>query len=376
MEESERRWRMVLGDAEDPKNQEGMGDEDMEIDNVLTALYNSDREGNLGSSSPNVNRWLGDIRKYFPGQMVELMQRDAIEILGLEKMLLEPELLKSLKIDVHLVATLISLQDVIPDQTRETARQVVKKLTDELIKKLKEPMRQSIRGALNRAIRNYRPRKNEIDWNKTILRNLKNYQPKYKTIIPEKFIGFGFKRSALKHVILLVDQSASMSGSVVYASILGAVLASVPAITTKMVLFDTAIADVTDQLHDPVDLLFGAQLGGGTDINQAMAYVQTIIAKPKDTIVFLISDLYEGGDEAEMLARWQQLINDGVQMISLLALDDQGSPDYDKEMAGAVAKLGSPAFACNPDIFPDLVAAAIQKKPMTQFLANKGLAHK
>lgn len=362
---------MVLGQESDPEDQQGgLGDEDLGIDDVLTALYESDKEGSLGSSSPKINRWLGDIRKYFPTQVVQIMQKDALERLGLQQLLLEPELLKSMVIDVHLVATLLNLQEIMPDKTRETARVVVRKLTKELIQKLKEPLRQSIRGAINRALRNYRPRKNEIDWPKTILKNLKHYQPKYKTIIPERLIGFGHKRNALRNIILLVDQSASMSSSVIYSSIMGAVLSSVPAISTRLVLFDTAIADLTDRLGDPVDLLFGAQLGGGTDINQALAYAQSQITRPSDTIVFLISDLYEGGDEQEMLARVQQLIKSGVQFISLLALDDQGSPDYDKEMAAEIAKLGSPAFACTPELFPDLVAAAIEKKGIKEFLGK------
>ncbi|NNE30052.1 MAG: VWA domain-containing protein [Saprospiraceae bacterium] len=374
--EALRRWRLVLGKESDSKDQVRLGEEEQDMDDVLEALYDSDREGNLGSSSPRINRWLGDIRKYFPSPVVQIMQKDALEILGLERMLLEPELLRTLEVDVHLVATLLSLQEIMPDKTRETARKVVQELTDKLLKKIKDPLRSSVKGAMNKALRNYRPRANEIDWNKTILKNLKHYQPQYKTIIPERLIGFGRKRSGLKHVFLLVDQSASMASSVVYASIFGAVLASVPSLGTHLVLFDTAVADLTHKLEDPVDLLFGAQLGGGTDINNALAYLEKLISRPSDSIVFLISDLYEGGNEEEMVSRVKAFMENGIQVICLLALDDTGSPDYDKEMAEELAKLDCPAFACTPEFFPELIGAAIQKKSIKSLLANKGLAHK
>src|SRR5690606_8343236 len=173
-------------------------------------------------------------------------------------------------VDVHLVATILTLKHAIPNQTKATARLVVQKVVTELIRRLQNPTRQAINGALNRAVRNRRPRHREIDWDRTIRANLRHYQADYKTIIPETLIGYGRKRSALRDVILCLDQSGSMATSVVYGSIFGAVLASLPALRTSLVVFDTAVVDLTANLQDPVDLLFGVQLGGGTDIQKAL----------------------------------------------------------------------------------------------------------
>jgi predicted metal-dependent peptidase len=282
-------------------------------------------------------------------------------------------MLEAVEPDVHLVATLISLKSVIPSKTLDTARQVVRKVTDDLMRKLASPMRQAVNGSLNRSIRNRRPRHNEIDWNRTIRANLRHYQPDYKTIVPETRIGYGRKRNALRDIILCVDQSGSMATSVVYSSIFGAVLASLPAVRTQMIVFDTSVVDLTEELHDPVDLLFGAQLGGGTDINRALSYCQGLVRRPTETILVLISDLYEGGNKVEMLKRAASLVASGVQVVALLALSDQGAPFYDHDNAAYFASLGVPAFACTPDQFPELMAAAISRQDLGIWAAKEGI---
>ncbi|MCR4411700.1 MAG: VWA domain-containing protein [Thermoguttaceae bacterium] len=367
-----RRWRLVLGqDA-----QESCGEltgEDLGMDRVLAALYSSDRQAGLGSSCPSVHRWLGDIRKHFPTSVVRVMQRDALERLGLRQMLMEPELLEAVEPDVHLVATLLSLSRVIPKKTKETARQVVRKVVDELEKKLANPLRQAVRGSLNKSSRTNRPRPKEIDWDRTIRKNLRNYQPDRKTIIAERLVGWGHKRSALRDIVLCVDQSGSMATSVVYSGIFGAVLATIRAVRTRMVVFDTAVVDLTDDLKDPVDLLFGTQLGGGTDINRAVAYCQQLITRPTQTIFVLITDLFEGGNQAEMHGRIAAMVGSGVQVICLLALNDDGAPCFDERSAATLAGLGAPTFACTPDKFPDLMAAAINRHDLGLWAARNDI---
>ena len=376
-----RRWRLVLGkDANESMcggGAEGDGSalgqltgDNLGMDNVLEALYNSERNAGLGASSPNVARWLGDIRTYFPTSTVQLMQKDALERLNLTQMLLEPELLETIEADVHLVANLLSLSRVIPEETKETARQVVRKVVEELERKLSNPMLQAVKGSLNRAVRNYRPRPNEIDWQRTIRANLKNYLPEKRTIIAEKLVGHGHKRSSLRDIVLCVDQSGSMGTSVVYSGIFGAVLASIKAVSTRMVVFDTSVVELTEDLQDPVDLLFGVRLGGGTDINRALGYCQQIISRPGSTILVLITDLYEGGNRQHMLQRASELVASGVQVVCLLALNDHGAPIYDQQNAQFLASLGVPSFACTPDLFPDLMAAAIQKQDLTRWAAR------
>lgn len=373
--EAVRRWRLVLGGAADDTT---LTATDLAMDRALDALYGADRSaprGGLGASAPNVARWLGDIRQYFPSTVVQVMQKDALDRLGLHQMLCEPEMLQAVEADVHLVATLLSLNSIMPNKTRSTARSVVSKVVRELESKLASPLRQAVTGSLTRATRNRRPRHNEIDWNRTIRANLKHYQPDYQTIIPETRIGFGRKGQSLRDIVLCIDQSGSMAPSVVYASVFAAVLASIKAVSTSVVVFDTAVVDLTPLLSDPVEVLFGTQLGGGTDINRALAYSQGLVQRPKDTIFVLISDLYEGGHNDEMLKRAAAMIASGVQFIVLLALDDQGAPSYDKHNAARLVAMGAPCFACTPDLFPDMMAAAIKRNSLEQWAAEAGIVH-
>jgi len=369
-----RRWRLLLGspaaqaieDADGPR----LSQADQAVDAALGALYDQDgdtagrhsrqRSAGLGASAPSVARWLGDIRTYFPSSVVQVMQRDAIDRLHLRELLLEPEMLASVQPDVHLVGTLLSLNAVMPEATKETARQVVRGVVEEIERRIRRATQAAVTGAVSRATRTRRPRPRDIDWNKTIAANLSRYQPEYRTVIPERLIGFGRRQQVVaRDIILAVDQSGSMASSVVYASVFAAVLASIRAVRTSLVVFDTAVVDLTEKLSDPVDVLFGAQLGGGTDINQALAYAQTVITRPRDTVFVLISDLFEGGNEDQMLARVAAMKAAGVQVVALLALSDDGAPAYDSGNAAALAELDVPAFAYTPDAFPDLLAVAI-----------------
>jgi Mg-chelatase subunit ChlD len=371
-----RKWRLILGGQQNDGTGFSLSGQDLQMDKTLEALYDTDRKGGLGPSSPNVARWLGDIRTFFPSSVVQVMQQDALKRLNLTQMLFEKEMLENVEPDVHLVATLMTLSRVIPDKTKDTARQVVRKVVDELLRKLAQPTQQAIIGSLNRSIRNRRPRHHEINWSATIQKNLKHYQPDYKTIIPETRIGYGRKRNSLKDVVLCIDQSGSMGTSVVYSGIFGSVMASIPAIKTKMVVFDTAVADLTEELTDPVELLFGVQLGGGTDIHAALTYCQQFITKPLDTVLVLITDLYEGGDEKGMRKKAAELATAGVQVIVLLALNDEGAPSYDHRNAQFFSDLGIPVFACTPDKFPDLMAAALSKQDIGMWAAKEDLVLK
>lgn len=390
-----RRWRLLLGSAADGglggaragggaghgrggaghgRGGSLLGDGDAAIDAALAALYDADGAGgrgpggrgaaprgaSLAGSAPTVARWLGDIRTYFPSTVVQVMQRDAIDRLNLRQLLLEPEMLESVEPDVHLVGTLLSLNKIMPETTKATARQVVGKVVADIERRLAHKTRAAVSGALNRAGRTRRPRPRDIDWNKTIAANLSRYVPSHKTVIPERLVGYGRRQQMIaRDVVLAIDQSGSMASSVVYASVFGAVLASLRSLRTSLVVFDTAVVDLTPLLSDPVDVLFGTQLGGGTDINQAIGYCQGLITRPRDTIFVLISDLYEGGIAEEMLARMSALREAGVTVVALLALSDDGAPSYDASHAAALAELGIPAFACTPDAFPELLALAI-----------------
>jgi Mg-chelatase subunit ChlD len=379
--ERARRWRLVLGGDD----QTGLSERDRRLDAALAGLYEAkvgdrgkpgaNRRGGLGGSAPRVASWLGDIREFFPAPVVQVIQKDAFERLGLKQMLLQPEFLAALEADVHLVADVIALRSVMPEKTKDTARQVVARVVKTLMDNLETRTTDTIRGAVDRRKRTRRPRHSDIDWPRTIVKNLRHWQAEHSTIVPETLIGRGrsSRRFNLEEVILCVDQSGSMGTSVVYSSIFAAVMASIPAIATRLVVFDTNIVDLTEELADPIEVLFSVQLGGGTDINQALAYCERLVNEPARTHLVLISDLIEGGIAEQMLARAKALVSAGVNVIVLLALNDDGRPAYDANHAAILASLGCPVFACTPHQFPELMATALRRQDIWAWAAAQDI---
>ena len=366
-----RRWRLVLGGTEDGTGATLAGD-DARIDAALAAVYDapprrrSGRAGGLGSSAPGVARWLGDIRRYFPTSVVQVLQHDAIERLHLKRLLLEPEMLGALEPDLHLVTMLLELNKLLPDASRATARQVVATVVEQIERRIASATRQAVTGALARAARTRRPRPGDIDWDRTIRVNLRHWLPEARTLVPERLVGYGRRQPAWQRdVIVAIDQSGSMADSVVYAGVYGSVLASIRTLHTHVVAFDTEVVDLTEHLHDPVDVLFGVQLGGGTDIDRAVAYCETLIERPAQTVLILLSDLYEGGAAGALVARMAELVRQGVVCVALLALSDEGAPSYDHDHAAELAAVGVPSFACTPDAFPEVLAAALEGRALT-----------
>ena len=373
---AEERWQLMLGANEELG---GLRGSLQAMDRALGALYNTgddaeDRRGGLGASAPSVTRWLGDIRNYFPSRVVRVMQTDAIERLGVRSLLTEPEVLETLEPDVHLVATLAQLSSVIPERSRATARAVVAKVARQVEEKIADRLQQSVLGALNRASRTSRPRPGDIDWNRTIAANLKNYLPEHRTVVPERLIGYGRRHLGVqREFAICLDQSGSMATSVVYASIMAGVMASLRTLRTSLVAYSTDIADLTEALADPVDVIFGAQLGGGTDTSPALEYCRRTITRPSAAVLLLISDLYDS-DPKRMLEHIARIQADGIQVVVLLTLSDDGLPFYNHDVAASLGDMGVPAFGCTPDAFPDLIAAAIQGDDLGRWAEQRAAA--
>ena len=373
---AEERWQLMLGANEELG---GLRGSLQAMDRALGALYNTgddaeDRRGGLGASAPSVTRWLGDIRNYFPNRVVRVMQTDAIERLGVRSLLTEPEVLETLEPDVHLVATLAQLSSVIPERSRATARAVVAKVARQVEEKIADRLQQSVLGALNRASRTSRPRPGDIDWNRTIAANLKNYLPEHRTVVPERLIGYGRRHLGVqREFAICLDQSGSMATSVVYASIMAGVMASLRTLRTSLVAYSTDIADLTEALADPVDVIFGAQLGGGTDTSPALEYCRRTITRPSAAVLLLISDLSDS-DPKRMLGHIARIQADGIQVVVLLTLSDDGLPFYNHDVAASLGDMGVPAFGCTPDAFPDLIAAAIQGEDLGRWAEQRAAA--
>jgi hypothetical protein len=384
--EQVRRWRLILGrDAHEclsgycSSGGMGLTDEQLMMDAALGAIYDetdesggSRRSAGLEASAPRLAKWLGDIRTYFKEDVVTVIQQDAIERKGLKQLLFEPEMLKNVQPNVSLVGTLMSLKGQIPERTKETARMVVRSVVEQIKLLLEQKIRQAVMGALNRNDHSPIPNVSSIDWKWTIGRNLKNYQPDLGTIIPERvwFYSRAQKQNSWT-VIVDMDQSGSMAESVVYGAITGSILASLPALNTRVVAFDTEVVDLTEKCGtDPVDMLFGVQLGGGTDINKSVGYCEQFITDPARTLFFLITDLFEGGNEAQLVRRLEEMVSSGVRVICLLALSDSGVPCFDEGLAKKLARLGIPCFGCTPQKLPELLEGALRGNDL-QALATR-----
>lgn len=370
-QERVRRWRLVLGGGDGDATGATLDRDDSRIDVALGSLYDlgqskgrgagSRKVGGLARSAPAVARWLGDIRRYFPVPIVQVLQRDAIDRLDLTQLLLEPELLAELEPDVHLVGVLVELNRVLPEATKATAREVVAQVLDRLHEQFADRTRSAVAGALARSARTGRPRPNDIDWMRTIRTNLRHWIPAQRTLVPERLVGFGRRSPSLaRDVVIALDQSGSMTDSIVHASLFACMLARIPALRTSLVAFDTVVADLSDLLDDPVDVLFGVQLGGGTDIANALGACQRLVTRPRESVLLLISDLFEGGDVELMRSRVDQLVRAGVAVVVLLALSDEGAPVANHHEAAALAGLGAYVATCTPGEFPDLLQSVLE----------------
>lgn len=379
-EERIKRWRLILG-AQTQNQFSSMNAGDWELskeqqlmDQALASIYNEASQGGFGNSSggrgaghgpsnPQISKWLGDVRTLFDKDLVQIIQTDAMERCGLKQLLFEPELLENLEPDVSLASTILLLKDQIPKRSKESVRLFIQKIVEEINKRLENEIRRAVTAAVNKRQHSPIPSAAALDFSYTVKRGLKNYNPELKKIIPEHF--YFFDRTATTaankyHIILDIDQSGSMGVSVIYASIMSCILASMAAVQTHVVAFDTNIVDLTEKCEDPVDLLFGFQLGGGTDINKSVAYCEQFIETPKKTIFFLITDLEEGGNRAALLRRLKEMKESGVTVVCLLAIADGGKPYYDAQMAAKVAALEIPCFACNPEKLPELLEKALK----------------
>jgi hypothetical protein len=354
------RWRMVLGKQADPSKDIELSGEDMARDQALGALYDSTKKGDLSASNPNVNKWLGDIRKYFPESAAILLQKEAVNRVGIVRFLENPEVLESVVPDIQLAQTILSLKEAIPDQAKSTARAVIARMAAQLQHKLKLPVHQAARKGIYRFQReNYKHNK-MLDWPRTIRHNLKNYNPESGQIIPEKIFGFNSRKHALREIYILMDQSGSMASSLVYTGIIASLLHQLPALVTHLYLFDTQVVDMTDLLHDPVELLFGVQLGGGTDIRKTLAFTRQQMRRPKDAIVFLISDLYDSAPDRHLIDSILLLHEEGVKIMVIPSLSDDGKADFNRAVAESISEKGILTIACTPDKFcevlPDILA--------------------
>lgn len=397
--EQVKRWRLILGEstqgAMESMSAGGcqLSPEQLEMDAALAALYDEDTNQEIsrdewskkrvgphgaakGRSMPKVARWLDQIRNFFPNDVVVLLQQDAIERRGMKELLFEPEVMSKVEPSVDLAAAVLELKNLVPEKAKAAARDLVARVVEDLKKKLETEFVRAVRGSLNRNEHSPFRSLPNLDWPRTIRRNLKNYNASLGTIIPEHMSFFSRRyRQNEWNVIIAMDQSGSMHSSLIYGGIMGAILATMPAVETHVVAFNhEEVVDLTEHCDDPVDLLFGVQLGGAEDYWMATSYCERLMHTPSKTLYVLIADLHDTSpNEKRFVKKMEHILESGVRAVTLLAISDQGQPAHNEDLAKKLAKLGMPCFGCKPERLPDLLAAVLKGEDLNRFAADARL---
>ena len=387
------RWRLILGES----SQQALGemcegglsltDEQAQMDEALATLYGDAESPEItkdqwkekqvgphgvhkGRSMPKVARWLDQIRNFFPNDVVVLLQHDAIDRYDMKELLFEPEVLANVEPSLDMAAAVLELQNLVPEKAKAAARELVERVVEDLRRRLETDFVKAVRGSLDKNEHSPFRSLANLDWPRTIQRNLKNYNETLGTIIPEQMSFYSRRyRQNEWNVIIAMDQSGSMHSSLIYGGIMGAILASLPAVETHVVAFNhDEVVDLTELCDDPVDLLFGVKLDGAEDYWMATSYCERFMHTPAKTLYVIIGDLYDTSpNEKRFVNRMAHLLESGVRAVTLLAISDQGQPSYNEALANKLNRLGMPCFGCVPDRLPDLLEAVLKGTDLGQF---------
>lgn len=358
------RWRLALGrHAKDHLNAAGLSGQEVRLDRAMEALYGRAhagrgfRPGQGGSLDPSqifMPSWIDELKQLFPASVFETIQSHAIERFDMAELLANAETLKRLEPNIGLMKVLLSFRGRADPKVAEPIRQIVRKVVEDLKRRLATAVARAFSGSRNRFRRSQQKRMANFDVRATIRANLKNYQRDRRALIAERLKFAARQRRQLPWTIILcVDQSGSMLGSVIHAGVLASILAALPALQVKLVVFDTSVVDLSERVDDPVDLLLSVRLGGGTDIGKAITYCEGLIGQPTRTVLALISDFEEGGSPATLVRAVRRLAEARVTLIGLAALGEEAAPVFDRAMAARLADAGMAIAALTPDRFAE-----------------------
>ena len=353
------RWRLILGSFSNLE----IDNEYSEIDETLNFLYDREYTQNGGYSLDNFNnsnsskeksaltvpKWISKVKKLFPKETVEIMQKQALEKYKLTEILTDENILKEIEPNIELLKNILTFKDMMSQNVRKLAYDIVKKTLEEIKNKMEVEIKKVFYGkklpnsnTTNKIFKN-------LDIKKTIRYNLKNYDIKNKTIFTDKlFFNQNIKKYNPYNIIILIDESGSMLDSVIYSSIMASIFANLPYLSIKLIIFDISVVDLSEHIKEPIDILFKVQLGGGTNIAQALEYAKKITAAPDKTIVLLISDLFDSNDYKLMYKNANDIIEAGSKLIVLTALDYNANSIYDKEAERYFSKIGAKVGALTP----------------------------
>jgi Mg-chelatase subunit ChlD len=368
------RWRLVLGKAAEQYGIEIEGNDESarRIESLVGFLFASpgsagqdqsnDRTGGLGPGhAMNVPRWVDEVGQLFPRQAKEIMERELINRRGLRELMEKPEILERIEPNQELVKTLLTHRDLMNEKTRSLARKIIAQVIEELKKKLKVQIEPAITGAIRRDKHSPRRIYRNLDLKRTVRRNLHNFDAASRKLLVDRLYFHAAERKSRPwHIIVAVDQSGSMLDSAIYSAVMASIFVELPAVRTSLFLFDTDIADLTDQVGQPVDVLLSIQLGGGTDITKALQYAYQLVRQPGRTIVVLVTDFYEGRPEKELVSQVKEMAQAGIRMIGLGALGYDARPEFNKTTAAKCRKVGMDILSCTPEKLADAMAHIIR----------------
>ena len=346
------RWRLILGSFSNLE----IDNEYSEIDEALNFLYDREYTQNDRYSLDNFNnsnsskeksvltvpKWILKVKKLFPKETVEIMQKQALEKYKLTEILTDENILKEIEPNIELLKNILTFKDMMSQNVKKLAYDIVKKTLEEIKNKMEVEIKKVFYGkkltnsnTTNKIFKN-------LDIKKTIRYNLKNYDIKNKTIFTDKlFFNQNIRKYNPYNIIILIDESGSMLDSVIYSSIMASIFANLPYLSIKLLIFDISVVDLSEHIKEPIDILFKVQLGGGTNIAQALEYAKKITFAPDKTIVLLISDLFDSNDYKLMYKNANDIIESGSKLIVLTALDYNANSIYDKEAARYFSKIGA-----------------------------------
>jgi Mg-chelatase subunit ChlD len=369
------RWRLVLGKYARDQIPAGMSAQQQRIENALDFLYSREyrgrgvrdqeeesrkREGTLDPSQLTVPHWLSEVRELFPKETVALIEKHALDRYGLTELITDSEILRRLEPSFDLLKMLLTFRGHLKGEVLNEARRIIRSVVEEIKQRLITEVRRAFSGRRNRFQHSNLKMAQNLDWRGTIRKNLKNFDTQRRQIVVEQVLFFSrIQRRLPWRIILCVDQSGSMASSVIYSAVMAGILSGLPLIDVKLVVFDTSVVDLSSHVDDPVELLLSVQLGGGTNIGEAMQYCEQLVEDPHRSIVVLISDFCEGATPRTLISSCQRLREGGVKLLGLAALDESANAGYDVEMAEMLAAVGMDIAALTPKHFAEWLAKTI-----------------
>lgn len=361
------RWRLVLGKYAQPQMPDCLDGEQQRMAEALDQLYSREYQGrgvrqdprmgdrgqlgpgSLDPSQLNIPGWLKEVKELFPKKTCERITKHAVDRYGMTGLLEDADVLSSMEPNTELLGAVLALKGQMKGRVFDAARQLIAKVVEEIKRKLEQQIRNALTGRLNRFRHSQLKIARNFDARDTIRRNLKNWSADEKKLVVENPRFFSrVKRHMPWEVILCVDQSGSMAGSVIHSAVMAGILASLPLVRVRLVVFDTTVVDLSEHAADPVEILMTVQLGGGTNIGQATRYCEGLVSQPRRTVFVLVTDFCEGADPRVLISSCKRLRESGVKTIGLAALDVDANAWYDEQLAGRLAADGMEIAALTP----------------------------